>query len=83
MSSMFYKIINRLTNNVIPENVSDFRLVDRKVYSVINRMEERNKFLRGMIAWTGFEHTGIPFERPARFARNIKRGVLFPRFKWL
>ncbi len=80
MSSMFYKIINRLTNNVIPENVSDFRLVDRKVYSVINRMGERNKFLRGMIAWTGFEHTGIPFERPARFAGTSK-GAFIPTFQ--
>jgi polyisoprenyl-phosphate glycosyltransferase len=80
MSSMFYKIINRLTNDVIPENVSDFRLVDRKVYSVVKGMDERNKFLRGMIAWTGFKQTGIPFERPARFAGTSK-GAFLPTFQ--
>jgi len=80
MSSMFYKIINRLTNNTIPENVSDFRLVDRKVYEVVKKMDEKNKFLRGMIAWTGFKNTGIPFERPARFAGKSK-GAFIPTFQ--
>ncbi len=80
MSSMFYKIINKLTNDTIPENVSDFRLVDRKVYSVVTKMEERNKFLRGMIAWTGFNQTGIPFERPQRFAGKSK-GAFMPTFQ--
>lgn len=80
MSSMFYKIITRLTNNTIPENVSDFRLVDRKVYEVVKKMDERNKFLRGMIAWTGFKNTGIPFERPARFAGESK-GAFIPTFQ--
>lgn len=80
MSSMFYKIINRLTNNTIPANVSDFRLVDRKVYTIVKKMEERNKFLRGMIAWTGFKQTGIPFERPPRFAGKSKSPI-FPSFQ--
>lgn len=67
-SVLFYKILNKMTGNIFPENVSDFRLVDKKVYQVINQMEERNKFLRGIIAWTGFTQIGIPFERSARFA---------------
>lgn len=75
-SSAFYKIINRLTNNVIPEGASDFRLVDQKVYYTVNKMEERNKFLRGIIAWTGFKQTGIPFDRPPRFAGESKADFL-------
>jgi polyisoprenyl-phosphate glycosyltransferase len=80
LSSAFYKIIHALTNKVIPENVSDFRLIDKKVYTIVNKMEERNKFLRGIIAWTGFNQTGIPFERPARFAGDSK-GALLPTIK--
>jgi len=74
LSSIAYKIIYHLTDATIPENASDFRLMDKKVYAVVNRMEEKNKFLRGVIAWTGFKQTGIPFERPPRYAGSPKAG---------
>lgn len=72
--SMFYKLINWLTHKTIPENVSEFRLVDKKVYSAVNKMGETNRFIRGLIVWTGFKQTGIPFERPPRFAGESKAG---------
>lgn len=75
-SILFYKVLNKLTGNLFPENVSDFRLIDRKVYEVVNTMEERNKFLRGMISWTGFRQTGIPFSRSPRFAGKSKADTL-------
>jgi dolichol-phosphate mannosyltransferase len=65
-TNIFYKIIYLLTNKLVPENVSDFRLVDRKVYMTINGMNERNRFLRGLFAWSGFKQVGISFERPPR-----------------
>lgn len=68
LSSIAYKIIYHLSNKMIPTNVSDFRLIDKKVYTIVNKMEERNKFLRGIVAWTGFKQIGIPFDRPPRFA---------------
>src|SRR3989344_6628730 len=71
-SVLFYKILNIMTGNIFPENVSDFRLMDKKVYQIINQMEERNKFLRGLIAWSGFNQIGIPFERKERFAGKSK-----------
>jgi polyisoprenyl-phosphate glycosyltransferase len=64
----FYKIMYILTDKAFPENVSDFRLMDRKVYLAINSMNERNRLLRGLIAWTGFRQYGIPFERRPRYA---------------
>ena len=67
LSSIAYKIIYHLSNKIIPANVSDFRLIDKKVYTIVNEMEEKNKFLRGIIAWTGFKQIGIPFDRPPRF----------------
>lgn len=75
LSSSFYLVINKLTNNMIPRNASDFRLMDRKVYSVVNRMEERNRFLRGVVAWTGFRQIGIPYKRPPRFAGEPKANI--------
>ncbi len=75
-SRLFYKIINTLTEGIFPENVSDFRLIDKKVYQAINNMPEHNKFLRGMIMWTGFTHAGIKFNRPPRFAGESKAKFL-------
>lgn len=67
-SQLFYMIINRLTKNLIPKNASDYRLIDKKIYQVINSMNERSRFVRGMVAWTGFKSIGIPFDRQPRFA---------------
>lgn len=71
-SRIFYKLINLLTGNMFPENASDFRLIDKKVYQAINNMQERNKYLRGLIAWTGFKQIGVPFDRQKRFAGESK-----------
>lgn len=71
-SILFYKIINLFTKNMFPENASDFRLIDKKVYETINQMREQNKYLRGLIMWTGFKHIGIHFNRKKRFAGKSK-----------
>jgi len=67
-SRLFYWIAARLTGDSIPQNASDFRLVDRKVYQVINTLDERNRFVRGLFAWVGFKSIGIEADRPPRFA---------------
>lgn len=71
-SRLFYKVINLFTHNMFPENASDFRLMDRKVYEAINSMSEQNKYLRGLVMWTGFKSIGIPFDRKKRFAGESK-----------
>lgn len=67
-SQLFYKVANALTGGMIPKNVSDFRLVDKKVYQTINSIHERNRFVRGLFAWVGFKSIGIKHERAERFA---------------
>lgn len=67
-SQLFYAVINYLTDNMVPKNVSDFRLIDKKVYETINSMHERNRFMRGLFAWVGFRSVGVEFERAKRFA---------------
>jgi len=67
-SRLFYKLAGRLSDGEIPENASDFRLVDRKVYETVRSMTERNRFVRGLFAWVGFKSIGVPMTRPARFA---------------
>ena len=72
MSRIFYKLINKTTGDMFPENASDFRLIDKRVLRTINDMKEHNKYLRGLIMWTGFKHTGVEFDRKKRFAGESK-----------
>tara|TARA_B100000315_G_scaffold163765_1_gene152364 strand:+ start:2017 stop:2973 length:957 start_codon:yes stop_codon:yes gene_type:complete len=71
-SRVFYWLAWKLTDNLIPQNASDFRLVDRKVYETVRRLNERNRFVRGLFAWVGFHSTGIEHERPERFGGESK-----------
>lgn len=72
MSKLFYRIAGRLTEGMLPESVSDFRLVNRKTYEAIRRMRENHRFLRGLGSWVGFKTTQIELERPPRFAGESK-----------
>lgn len=71
-ASLFYRLIYRITDVNIPLDTGDFRLLDRKVVNVINRMRERHRFLRGMSVWVGFRQTGVPYRRAARYAGETK-----------
>jgi len=66
-SKLFYWLAEKLTDGRIPRNASDFRLVDKKVYIAVKGMTERNRFVRGLFAWAGFNSIGVPMERPPRF----------------
>jgi dolichol-phosphate mannosyltransferase len=66
-SKAFYWLAGRLTSDALPRNASDFRLVDRKVYETVRGMEERNRFIRGLFAWSGFRSIGVEHKREPRF----------------
>ena len=67
-SNLFYFVAGKLTDGRIPRNASDFRLVDKKVYEAVKGLDERNRFVRGLVAWVGFKSIGVPMVRPPRFA---------------
>ncbi|NBU60899.1 MAG: glycosyltransferase, partial [Actinobacteria bacterium] len=71
-SKAFYWLAGKLTDNRIPKNASDFRLLDRKVYETVRAMNERNRFVRGLVAWVGFKSIGIEAQRPERFGGESK-----------
>jgi glycosyltransferase involved in cell wall biosynthesis len=74
ISPMFYWFMGKLTDGQMPKNATDFRLIDRKVYEQIRQMPEHNRFMRAMIAWTGFRQVGVPFVRASRFAQGSEGG---------
>ncbi len=71
-ASIFYRLIYRITDVDIPLDTGDFRLLDRKVVNVLNKMRERHRFLRGMSVWVGFRQTGVSYKRAARYAGETK-----------
>lgn len=64
---MTYKIFYRLMRGIsylnIPLDAGEFGLLDHRVVKVLISMPERDRFLRGLRAWTGFKHTGVPYKR--------------------
>lgn len=68
----FYRFMSHLSDNSITENVGDFRLMDQKVVKVINTLPERTRFMKGLLAWPGFNRTILQFDRDPRLAGNTK-----------
>lgn len=68
----FYRLLARLVPFEIPLDSGDFCLMDRRVVDVMKAMPERNRFVRGLRAWTGFRQTGMSYERNARLAGQSK-----------
>jgi len=71
-SSLFYRLIYKITDVKIPVDTGDFRLMDRKVVNVLKQMKERHRFPRGMSAWVGFKQIGVTYKRAARTAGVTK-----------
>ena len=68
----FYRLLKRLADVDIPSDTGDFCLMDRQVVDLLNRMPERNRYIRGLRAWIGFRQTAVQFERDPRFAGEVK-----------
>ena len=65
-AGLFYRAHNWISNDKIPENAGDFRLLDRKVVDAIRTLPERNRFMKGLFAWAGFRQTAIEYDRVER-----------------
>jgi len=71
-ANWFYWAFNSMSPVRIPPNVGDFRLVDRRAIEVLRQLPERNRFMKGLFAWVGFNAIGVPYERPQRAAGSSK-----------
>lgn len=71
-SQAYYFLANKFTGGRITRNASDFRLMDRKLYETVRALDERNRFMRGLVAWSGFTSAAVPVPRPPRFGGESK-----------
>jgi dolichol-phosphate mannosyltransferase len=71
-ASLFYRSIRRMTDLDLQLDAGDFRLMDRRVVDTVSSMRERHRFVRGLVAWSGFNQVGVSYSRDARFAGTTK-----------
>lgn len=58
----FYQFTSKINRINIPANAGDFRLLDRKIVNALQKLPERNRFMKGLYSWVGFKQIAIPFE---------------------
>jgi len=71
-ATAFYRLIRRLTTVNVPADTGDFRLMSRRAVEALRRLGERNRFVRGMVAWVGFRQEELLYDRAARHAGETK-----------
>jgi dolichol-phosphate mannosyltransferase len=73
---LFYRLIDRLSEDDLPHAAGDFRLVSRKIVDLIGQVDDYHPYLRGLIASFGFDQVGIPYDRAPRTRGESKFSFL-------
>jgi glycosyltransferase involved in cell wall biosynthesis len=71
-AALYYRVHNALSDVKLPENVGDFRLMDRSVVNALRSLPERHRFMKGLFAWVGFRTVIIEYQREPRSAGKSK-----------
>lgn len=68
----FYRINNQISSHRLPENVGDYRLMDRKVIQALRQLPEANRFMKGLFSWVGYRTCCVDYVRQKRAAGKTK-----------
>lgn len=71
-AKLYYRFLKNITNIDIPLDTGDFKLIDRKVCDSLNKLHEKNRYIRGMVSWVGYKQIAIYYNRRGRFAGKTK-----------
>jgi len=74
-SWVFYRTIRQLSAVDIPVDTGDFRLIDKCVLEAFKKCREQSRFVRGLIAWTGFKKVAVHYDRDERYAGETKYNI--------
>ena len=69
---IFYRFLRRMTSVDLPPDTGEFRLIDRKVCDAVNKLPEKNRYIRGLVSWVGFKQIPVEYIREERFAGITK-----------
>jgi len=71
-ASLFYRLIRKISDSPVVVDSGDFRLMSRRAIVAVQSLPERQRYIRGLITWIGFEQEVVHFHRDARFAGETK-----------
>ncbi len=71
-AAAFYRLLGRITQVHIPPDVGDFRLLSRRAVDQLKQLREKDRFVRGLVSWIGFNQTGVTYSRDKRYAGVTK-----------
>ncbi|HVI90880.1 MAG TPA: glycosyltransferase family 2 protein [Dongiaceae bacterium] len=69
---LFYRLHHRIASIDVPNDVGDFRLMDRRVLLALRKLPENHRYMKGIFAWVGFRSTTIDYVRAPRRAGHSK-----------
>ncbi len=72
---LFYRVMHMMSGVEMPLDSGIFSIMDRKAIDVLKKMPERNRYITGLRAYTGFKQTGIKVDREKRFSGATRVGV--------
>ncbi|HVY12472.1 MAG TPA: glycosyltransferase family 2 protein, partial [Alphaproteobacteria bacterium] len=72
MRKGFYRLIDALSEDHLPHDAGDFRLVDRRVLDELVKIKDYHIYIRGRLAVMGFSQIGIPYDRAQRLLGESK-----------
>ncbi|MDO8848036.1 MAG: glycosyltransferase family 2 protein [Coriobacteriia bacterium] len=67
-AALFYRLLSWMSETPLPLDAGDFRLLDRKAADALRSMREESRYIRGMVAWLGFEQCAVEYSRDPRFS---------------
>ncbi len=77
LTSVFYKLCNFLSDSIVPERATDFRLLSRRAIDALNQFDERNRYIRAYSHWIGLRQCPISYERRPRKAGKSKAPLFY------
>ena len=72
----YYRILHRLADIDIPEDVGDFRLLDRQAVDALCSLRERQRYTKGLFSWIGYNKKELPYDRHPRAEGNSKMNFI-------
>jgi glycosyltransferase involved in cell wall biosynthesis len=74
-SKAFYGVLGRLSEVKLPDDVTDFMILNRKAVDAFLKLKEKSRFFRAMVSWMGFRTAFVPFEEGKRRSGSSKYGL--------
>lgn len=74
-ATAFYRLLRSMSDTDIPADTGDYRLMSREVVEALRLLPEKDRFMRGLVAWVGFNQVPVYFDRHERHAGKTKYSI--------